>query len=132
MQKVFLLFLGGGLGTIIRWIMSGLIASKFGEVFPWGTIFVNASGSFAIGFVATLTSPDGRLFLSSDARQFIMFGLLGGYTTFSSFSLQTLNLIEDGELLMAAGNVAISVLLCLLAVWIGHFLALKINLLNWY
>ncbi|MGC8743495.1 MAG: fluoride efflux transporter CrcB [Verrucomicrobiia bacterium] len=132
MQKVILLFLGGGLGTLIRWAASGFVASRFGELFPWGTLFVNVTGSFAIGFIATLTAPDGRLFLSPEARQFLMFGLLGGYTTFSSFSLQTLNLINDGEALLAIGNVLLSVFLCLVGVWLGHLIALKLNLLNWF
>ncbi|HON06665.1 MAG TPA: fluoride efflux transporter CrcB [Verrucomicrobiota bacterium] len=129
---MILLFLGGGLGTIIRWGISGLIATKIGEIFPFGTIFVNITGSFAIGFIATLTSSDGRIFLHSDIRQFLMFGVLGGYTTFSSFSLQTLNLIKDNEIFLACANVIISVILCLLAVWLGHIMASKINSLNWF
>lgn len=132
MQKALLLFLGGGLGTLIRWAVSGFVASRFGELFPWGTLFVNVTGSFAIGFIATLTAPEGRLFLPPDARQFLMFGLLGGYTTFSSFSLQTLNLINDGEVFLAIGNVLLSVFLCLVGVWLGHLIALKLNLLNWF
>lgn len=126
------MFIGGGLGTLIRWAASGFVASRFGELFPWGTLFVNVTGSFAIGFIATLTAPDGRLFLSHEARQFLMFGLLGGYTTFSSFSLQTLNLINDGEMLLAIGNILLSVFLCLVGVWLGHLIALKLNLLNWF
>ncbi len=127
-----LLFIGGGLGTLIRWGISGLIATKIGEVFPFGTMFVNVTGSFAIGFIAALTSPDGRIFLNSDIRQFLMVGVLGGYTTFSSFSLQTLSIIEDNEIFLACANVITSVFLCLIAVWLGHIIASKINSLNWF
>ena len=75
---------GSALGGLGRYWCSGWIAQHFGETFPWGTILVNLLGSFVIGFVATLTAPDGRLFLGSEARQFIMLGLCGGFTTFSS------------------------------------------------
>ena len=98
-----------------------------GETFPWGTLLVNITGSLIIGFFATLTGPDGRIFASSTVRQFVMIGLCGGYTTFSSFSLQTLNLANDGEWLQAGGNIIGSVVLCLLAVWLGHILAVSIN-----
>ncbi len=103
----------------------------FGETFPWGTLFVNVAGSFIIGFFATLTGPDGRIFAGTTMRQFVMIGLLGGFTTFSSFSLQTLNLANDGEWLQAGGNIVASVVLCLLAVWLGHMLAVSINALKW-
>ena len=98
-----------------------------GETFPWGTLLANITGSLIIGFFATLTGPDGRIFASSTVRQFVMIGLCGGYTTFSSFSLQTLNLANDGEWLQAGGNIIGSVVLCLLAVWLGHILAVSIN-----
>lgn len=123
--------LGSALGGVARFWCSGVAARFLGETFPWGTLFVNVTGSLLIGFVATLMGPDGRMFAGSTARQFIMLGLLGGFTTFSSFSLQTLNLVQDGELLQAGGNVIASVLLCLLAVWAGHVLALSINTLKW-
>ena len=79
-----------------------------------------SSGSFIIGFFATLTGPDGRIFAGATTRQFVMIGLIGGYTTFSSFSLQTLNLVNDSEWLRAGGNIVGSVVLCLVAVWLGH------------
>ncbi|MGH6734793.1 MAG: fluoride efflux transporter CrcB [Methyloceanibacter sp.] len=122
---------GSALGGVARYWCSGVAARLFGETFPWGTVFVNVTGSFLIGFFATLTGPDGRMFAGSTMRQFVMFGLLGGFTTFSSFSLQTLNLVQDGELLQAGGNIVASVLLCLLAVWLGHVLALSINAMKW-
>ncbi len=122
--------LGSALGGIARYWCSGLVARQFGETFPWGTILVNVVGSLIIGFFATLTAPDGRLFVGSDVRLFVMVGLCGGYTTFSSFSIQTLTLVQDGEWLRAGGNVLLSVALCLAAVWIGHVLAASLNQLK--
>ena len=118
---------GSALGGMARFAASGLIAERIGEVFPWGTLAVNVSGSFVIGFFATLTAPDGRLLIGAPARQFVMIGLCGGYTTFSSFSLQTLNLARDGDWLRVCGNVTGSVVLCLLAVWLGHIAAAALN-----
>lgn len=122
--------LGSAFGGLTRYSMSGAIASAFGETFPWGTLLVNILGSFVIGFFATLTATDGRLFVSATTRQFVMTGLCGGFTTFSSFSLQTLNLMRDDEWLAAGGNIAGSVVLCLIAVWIGHITAAAINQLK--
>jgi fluoride exporter len=112
--------LGGAIGSVARFWLSGLIARHWGEAFPWGTLLVNVSGSLLIGFVATLTAPDGRWLTATGFRLFFLAGLLGGYTTFSSFSLQTLALLQGGEWWRAAGNAVGSVLACLLAVWIGH------------
>jgi CrcB protein len=123
----FWIAVGSALGGMGRYWFSGFVAERFGETFPWGTILVNVSGSFVIGFFATLTAPDGRLLVGSTARQFIMVGICGGYTTFSSFSLQTLSLVREGEWLRAGGNIVLSVVLCLVAVWIGHVLAAALN-----
>lgn len=120
-------FLGGGLGSLARWGLSGAIATRYGETFPWGTIVVNVTGCFIIGLFATLTGPDGRMFAPASFRQFFMLGICGGYTTFSSFSLQTLNLAEEGQWARAGANVILSVVLCLAAVWLGHVLALFLN-----
>ena len=122
------IFIGGGIGSTARFAISGLAARHFGESFPWGTLLVNISGSLVIGFFAAITAPDGRWFVSPDARQFVMFGLIGGYTTFSSFSLQTLELMRGGEWLRAGGNALLSLGLCLLAVWLGHMIAGQMNL----
>ena len=119
--------LGSALGGMARYWLSGVVARRFGEAFPVGTLIVNVTGSFAIGFIASLSDPGGRLLMGVSARQFIMLGVLGGYTTFSSFSLQTLNLARDGEWLYASANVALSVLLCLLAVWFGQVMARMLN-----
>jgi CrcB protein len=116
--------LGGALGTGARYWASGFIAHRSGEFFPLGTLLVNISGSFVIGFFATATDPQGRLFVSPGFRQFFMIGMLGGYTTFSSFSLQTLDLAQTGDWLKAGLNIFLSVAGCLLAVWAGRVLAL--------
>jgi CrcB protein len=122
--------IGGALGSVGRYWLSGLVASRFGETFPWGTIIVNITGCFAIGLFGALTGTDGRWFLKPEWRTFFMIGICGGYTTFSSFSLQTLNLINDGEWLYAFGNVLLSVVLCLLGVWLGFLLANYLNQLK--
>jgi len=121
------IFVGGGLGSIARFAGSGLIARLFGETFPWGTLLVNITGSFVIGLFASLTSPEGRWLVAPSFRQFFMIGICGGYTTFSSFSLQTLTLAEDGQWFKAGANVVLSVILCLLAVWLGHLVAVNFN-----
>lgn len=121
---------GGALGSGARYFCSGLIADLAGPAFPWGTIVVNIVGSFLIGFFNTVSGPDGRLFVGTEARQFVMLGILGGYTTFSSFSLQTLNLMRDGEWLPASANIGLSFALCLLAVWLGHVAAAAFNQLR--
>ncbi len=119
--------LGSALGGAARFGLSGLVARSFGETFPWGTLVVNVIGSFLIGFVATVTGPDGRLLASPAARQFWMPGIFGGFTTFSSFSLQTLSLAQEGEWLQAGGNVTGSVVLCLVGVWLGATLGAWVN-----
>jgi CrcB protein len=130
MQMYLAVALGSALGGVARFPLYGAIANVFGETFPWGTLFVNVTGSFVIGFFATLTAPDGRLFVSGTTRQFVMTGICGGYTTFSSFSLQTLNLMRDEEWVSAGANAAGSVVLCLIAVWLGHLAAASLNQLK--
>lgn len=119
--------IGSALGGVARYACSGVIARTIGEVFPWGTLAVNVIGSFIIGFFNTLTGPDGRLLVGTTARQFVMIGFCGGYTTFSSFSLQTLNLVQDGDWLRAIANINLSVALCLVAVWLGHIAAATLS-----
>ena len=119
--------IGGALGSVSRFWLSGLIAGRFGETFPWGTLAINVTGSFVIGFLAALTEPEGRVMVAPAFRQFFMIGICGGYTTFSAFSLQTLNLVRDREWLYAGGNVILSVVLCLIAVWLGYLLGSVFN-----
>lgn len=119
--------LGSALGGAGRYAVSGYVANHFGETFPWGTMTVNVVGSLLITFVAVLTGPDGRLYLGSVPRQFILVGMFGGFTTFSSFSMQTLALAQDGEWSSAAINIVGSVVLCLIGAWTGDTLATLIN-----
>lgn len=118
---------GSAIGGIARYWCSGFFAESIGETFPWGTMFVNVLGSFIIGFFAAITGPDGRFIVSPEIRQFVMIGICGGYTTFSSFSLQTLNLMHNGEFLRAGANVILSVGMCLIFVWLGYILAASLN-----
>jgi fluoride exporter len=121
---------GSAIGGAARYWCSGFVANHFGETFPFGTLLVNVVGSFIIGFFATLTASDGRFLVRSEMRQFVMTGFCGGYTTFSSFSLQTLNLLREGEPARAGANITLSFALCLLAVWFGHAAAASLNQLK--
>lgn len=120
------IMLGGALGTGARFWASGLIARDAGEFFPLGTLAVNITGSFVIGFFAAFTDPQGPFLVSPRLRQFFMIGLCGGYTTFSSFSLQTLDLAQDGDWLKAGLNTFFSFAGCMLAVWLGRVCALEL------
>jgi fluoride exporter len=121
--------LGGALGSVGRYWLNGLVSDKFGATFPFGTLAINITGSFLIGIFAGLALPEGRLDppARSFVTQFLMIGVCGGYTTFSSFSLQTLNLLREREYLYAGGNVLLSVLLCLIAVGLGFILGSVFN-----
>ena len=119
MLTYVLVALGGALGSVCRYALSAAIARAASEVFPIGTLVVNVSGCFIIGLFATLTGPEGRALVPPDVRQFFMVGVCGGYTTFSSFSLQTRALARDGDMLRSGGNVVASVVLCLLGVYLG-------------
>lgn len=119
--------LGSGIGGAARLGCADMSAWAFGGSFPWGILLVNVAGSFIIGFFFTYTGPDGRQLVRSATRQFVMTGLCGGYTTFSAFSLDTLNLVRDGRVLAAWGNVVLSLALCLAFVWLGHVLADRLN-----
>ena len=114
--------LGGALGSCARFALAVWIDSKTGGIFPWGTMTVNLIGSFVIGFFMALSGPEGPLMLSPVLRAFVAIGIMGGFTTFSSFSFQTVMLLQDGQWLWAAGNVLLSVSLCLLATGTGIIL----------
>ncbi len=119
--------LGGALGSMGRYWTAILAARLWGETFPWGTLIINILGSFVIGLFATLTVPGGPLAAPANARAFVMAGICGGYTTFSAFSLQTWDLLRAGDWPAACGNIVASLLLCLIAVVAGHWLALRIG-----
>jgi CrcB protein len=127
MMNYVLVGLGGAIGTIGRFWLGGVIARRYGEAFPLGTLVINVTGSFLITFFATITGPDGRWFVPSGGRMFFMTGICGGYTTFSSFSLQTLNLAQNGEWGYASANAGLSLALCLLAAWLGNVAALSLK-----
>ena len=116
--------IGGALGSMARYGIGGLVSEKFGTTFPWGTLAVNVTGSFVIGVLGALTAPEGKMTPQSRAlaTQLLITGVCGGYTTFSSFSLQTLNLLRDREWFYAGGNMLLSVTLCMIAVWLGYLL----------
>jgi CrcB protein len=119
--------LGGALGTAARYWLATWVALRFGETFPFGTMIINVLGSFIIGFFAALTLPEGRLLVSPQLRNFVMIGICGGFTTFSSFSFQTLRLLQDGQITWASLNILGSVILCLVGVWLGYALAMMMN-----
>lgn len=122
-----LIALGGAVGSVARFAANNAVTAQWGAGFPWGTLFVNITGSFVIGFFFTITEPGARLPAGIPVRQFFMTGVCGGYTTFSSFSLQTLHLARHGDWLRAGANTVGSVVACLIAVWLGHLLAAYIN-----
>lgn len=111
--------LGGALGSTCRYAVGRAVARFADGTFPWSTLIVNVSGSLLIGLLAGLATADGRPAVSADARAFLLIGVLGGFTTFSSFSLETLELVRQGEWAGAMLNVLVSVALCLAAVSIG-------------
>jgi CrcB protein len=120
MQLYVLIWLGSGFGGALRYWVSTLSTTALIGTFPWGTLIVNVTGSFLIGLVAGLGGAENRFGIPATTRQFLMTGICGGYTTFSSFSLQTLTLLQNGEALKAAGNIGTSLVLCLAATWLGQ------------
>ena len=122
--------IGSALGGAARFGFTLWAARAWGETFPWGTLLINILGSFVIGLFFNLTMADGPLPASANVRLFVMSGLCGGFTTFSAFSLQTLTLMQNGEWFDAASNVALSVVLCMVAVWVGHLAAASLNQLR--
>lgn len=121
------LALGGALGTVGRFWLDNVVSNRFGRTFPLGILVINVSGSFLIGALWALIGPEGRWLVNPTVRTFFLVGICGGYTTFSSFSLNTLNLAREGQWLYAGANVVLSVILCLVAVWIGYMLCAGSN-----
>ncbi|OYV51876.1 MAG: camphor resistance protein CrcB [Rhodospirillales bacterium 20-60-12] len=110
---------GGALGSMARFYLANVMTILTGPTFPWGTLLINVVGSFVIGFFGAATGHLGRIAVPIEIRTFVMVGICGGFTTFSSFSLQTLELARAGEMVRAGSYVAASVILCLLFVWLG-------------
>ncbi|HWJ20006.1 MAG TPA: fluoride efflux transporter CrcB, partial [Geobacterales bacterium] len=127
MLTYFYIALGGAIGSVARAWTTNVMVRMAGAGFPWGTILINVVGSFIIGFFGALTASDGRFQVHADARAFVMIGICGGYTTFSSFSLQTLDLFRDGKPGAAIANIGLSVILCLIAVSAGYASAMAFN-----
>ena len=110
---------GGALGSVARYWLAAFVAGLTGPYFPWGTLLINVLGSFLIGWFGAWTGANGPVDVPADIRVFVMVGICGGFTTFSSFSLQTLELLYAGETLWAGSYILGSVTLCLLGVWSG-------------
>ena len=121
MQRTIFIGFAGLAGTLARYWLSGFVARQYGETFPWGTLAVNLIGSFLAG--AMYYVADERFLISPTLRTIILIGFLGGFTTFSSYGLQTFTLLRDGEIGLATLNIAISNVLGLLLVWAGYVAA---------
>jgi len=119
MLKILAVGAGGFLGSVLRYLILGWL-SQLGPTFPWATLVVNVSGCFVLGLVAGLTEE--RWVISPEIKSFVIFGLLGAFTTFSTFSYETMALLREGQMPGAAVNIALSVLLGLFAVWLGSIL----------
>lgn len=122
MVMYFWLGVGGAIGTVARFWLDNVVSNHFGRTFPFGILLINVTGSLIIGLLNGLIGPESGVLVSPTVRAFFMIGICGGYTTFSSFSLNTLNLAREGQWLRAGANVVLSVILCLLAVWVGFLL----------
>lgn len=121
MIKLSFIFLGSGAGGVLRYALGGLLQTRIGGAFPIGTLLINVTGCFFIGLLTAALS--GRILLREEYRLALLVGLLGGYTTFSTFGWETFALLNDGQIWRAALNVGASVILGLAAVWGGYRLA---------
>ncbi len=126
LSTCFMIMLGGAFGTLLRYLISVMTSTAAHEL-PWSTLAINISGSFLIGFFGTLTLASGKFPVSENLRLLVMVGICGGFTTFSSFSLQTFDLLRNGSMGRAAANIILSVLLCIGAVALGHIIAAHFN-----
>lgn len=120
MEKLLFIGLGGFLGSISRYMLSRLVYHSIGETFPYGTLAVNIIGCFLIGLLMSLMNE--RLFVQPNVRMFLIIGLLGGFTTFSSFSFETFELMRSGQLAAAGANIVFSIVGCVMATWCGYII----------
>jgi CrcB protein len=127
MFTYLIIAVGGAIGSMGRYWISGLVAERWGETLPWGTLVVNSTGSLLIGFIFGITAPGSRFLAPVGFREFFMIGICGGYTTFSSFSLQSLQMLQEGEWARAAAYTAIALLTSFIGVWLGFTLAAVLN-----
>lgn len=118
---------GAAVGSLLRFLSGVLIVSVMGLSALWATGFVNVVGSFIIGLFAALTAPDGRLLVGPAGRQFVMGGICGGFTTFSAMSLDTFTLLLQGDIPLAGFYLLLVVMLSLVAAWVGHMVAARLN-----
>ncbi len=121
MIQLLMVGAGGALGAIGRYLLSTWVYSLAGRAFPWGTLAVNLLGSLLIGFLSVWLLE--RVTLSAEMRALLMVGFLGAFTTFSTFSLETLVLLEEGAVVKAGINITASVLTCIFAAWMGTLVA---------
>ena len=117
MFRSFLVFIGGGIGAVFRYLLAGWIYKVIGTDFPYGTLVVNVVGCFVIGLF--LTMAEDRFLISPSVRTFVAVGIIGGFTTFSTFNFETLELLKDGAISLALLNVGASVIVGLSATWVG-------------
>ncbi len=117
-MNILLVFIGGGLGAVARYLLQGAVYRVTGASFPYGTIVVNILGCFVIGLL--MSSMEERFIAVPSLRIFLAIGILGGFTTFSSFSYETMALLREGDILMGGLNVVASIVICLAATWLGH------------
>jgi fluoride exporter len=115
--KFFIVGIGGGVGSILRFWLGTFVGQRMGTRFPYGTLLINVTGSFLVGFVMTVITE--KTHLSANWRYLIPIGFIGGYTTFSTFEYETLRAIQDGQFTVGVLNVALSVLVGFVMVWMG-------------
>jgi len=121
MTQLLMVGAGGAIGAIGRYLLSTWVYSLSGRAFPWGTLAVNLLGSLLMGFLSVWLLE--RMTVSDEMRALLMVGFLGAFTTFSTFSLETLLLLEEGAVARAGINIAVSVITCILAAWMGTLIA---------
>jgi CrcB protein len=121
MDKLLIAGLGGFIGTIMRYLLNGIVYKALAyPLFPFGTLTINVLGCFFIGFFAGVT--ESRMSFTPEIRIFVQIGILGGFTTFSTFGYETFNLVRDGQFILGVGNILLSVFVGLTAVWLGYYL----------